>query len=762
MNASPKTNRNSAQEDIAAQKELASALRPVRLLLAASILLPIIIFVFASWLSYQQHLAEARDRVHRNLNTVYEHALKVFDTFELSARYLDELTDEQSDVEIRNEESELSTRLKSITDKLPQLRDLWVINAAGTPLVSATISPMPKIDLSDRDYFRVHRDNPKAGTYVSEVLKGRAADTWFFTLSRRREGPKNSFAGVTTISIAPEHFTNFYEKLPPPGVFALIRDDGAILARYPDISSQLVKLSPDSTVMRSIAKQPDEGFITGTSNFDGHTRLFAYRKMPHYNIYVVSGIPSEVVIQDWLKTLASHLLFGLPATIAMIGLGIMALRRTRREALAYSKLRQEVVRRERTELALQQAQKMEAVGRLTGGIAHDFNNLLTAILGNVDLALRRSGDGDDRLKRSLNAARQASERAASLVQRLLAFSRQHPLEVRAVDANKLVQGMSELLRRTIGETITVEAVLAGGLWKTAVDPNQLENALLNLAVNARDAMPGGGRLTIETANTYLDEAYVAANATDVSHGQYIMIAVSDTGTGMSRDVLERAFEPFFTTKPTGSGTGLGLSMVYGFVKQSGGHIKIYSETSEGTAIKLYLPRLMNESEVEPWLPAEPAVERKNVSERPDQILLVEDDEEVNRFSSEVLREEGYHVISTHDAAAGLRLLDANPDIKLLFTDVVLPGGMNGRQLADEAHRRRPNLRVLYTTGYTRNAIIHHGRLDADVDLLTKPFTSDALAKKVRQILDLDSKDPVTRVSAIIDNIRDKPNDGSDT
>ncbi|WP_245303469.1 ATP-binding protein [Pseudorhodoplanes sinuspersici] len=763
MNATSKTNKNAARDDLATQKELASAVRPVRFLLAASILLPIAIFALASWVSYQQHLSEAQDRVQRNLNTIYEHALKVFETFELSSRYLDELAGYQSDAEIRKSESDFSARLKSITDKLPQLRDLWVISAAGTPLASATIQPIPKLDLSDRDYFRVHRDNPNAGTYVSEVLKARAADTTFFTLSRRRSGPKNSFAGVTTVSIAPEYFVKFYAKLPPPGVFALIRDDGAILARYPDISMQLDKLAPDSAVMRSIAEQPGEGLVSGASSFDDHSRLLAYRKMPNYNIYVVSGIPGEVIIQGWLKSMASHLVFGLPATVAMIGLGLIALRRTRREAFAYTKLRQEVVRRERTELALQQSQKMEAVGRLTGGIAHDFNNLLTAILGNVDLALRRLGDGDERLKRSLNSARQASERAASLVQRLLAFSRQHPLEVRAVDVNKLVQGMSELLRRTIGETITVESVLAGGLWKTAVDPNQLENALLNLAVNARDAMPGGGRLTIETANTYLDDAYVTANASDVSSGQYILIAISDTGGGMSKEVIERAFEPFFTTKPSGSGTGLGLSMVYGFVKQSGGHIKIYSEAGEGTAIKLYLPRLMDENQVEPWVPTEPAAERKNgADDRPDQILLVEDDEEVNHFSSEVLREDGYHVISTHDAAAGLRLLDANPDIKLLFTDVVLPGGMNGRQLADEALRRRPNLRVLFTTGYTRNAIIHHGRLDADVDLLTKPFTSEALAKKVRQILDLDAKDPITRVSAIIDSIKDKPANDSDT
>ena len=247
-------------------------------------------------------------------------------------------------------------------------------------------------------------------------------------------------------------------------------------------------------------------------------------------------------------------------------------------------------RRESTEQALRQAQKMEAVGRLSGGIAHDFNNMLTVILGNIDMASRRIGDDNPRIQRLLDSARQASERAATLVQRLLAFSRQHPQEVKSVDINRLVQSMSELLRRTIGETVTVETVLAGGLWKIAVDANQLENAILNLAVNARDAMPDGGRLTIETSNSYLDDAYVATNSEDgFAAGQYVLLAVTDSGAGMSREVRERAFEPFFTTKPTGMGTGLGLSMVYGFIKQSSGHIKIYSEPGEGTTIKLYFP-----------------------------------------------------------------------------------------------------------------------------------------------------------------------------
>jgi two-component system NtrC family sensor kinase len=433
--------------------------------------------------------------------------------------------------------------------------------------------------------------------------------------------------------------------------------------------------------------------------------------------------------------MSSHLIFGIPATFAMFGLTLVALRHTRREAAVHRELRLEVARREETEHKLRQSQKMEAIGRLTGGIAHDFNNLLTAIIGNLDLSLRRL-EGQDRVRAWLGNCRQAANRAATLVQRMLAFSRQHPLEVKAVDVNRLVQGMSELLRRTIGETITIEAVLAGGLWKTAVDPNQLENAILNLAVNSRDAMPEGGRLTIETANCHLDDRYAEAAGEDVRPGQYVMVAVTDSGSGMSGEVKSRAFDPFFTTKPAGAGTGLGLSMVYGFAKQSGGHIGIYSEIGEGTTIKLYFPRLTEQGSVPVWIVQQPdmAAELPNGTET---VLVVEDDEQVNRFAAEALEERGYRVLAAPDGPTALRLLDhaADLSVHLLMTDVVLPAGMNGRQLADEVLRRRPGVKVLYITGYTRNAIIHHGRLDPDIELLTKPFTADALARKLRRMLD---------------------------
>ena len=380
--------------------------------------------------------------------------------------------------------------------------------------------------------------------------------------------------------------------------------------------------------------------------------------------------------------------------------------------------------------ALRQSQKMEAVGQLTGGIAHDFNNMLAVVVGSLELLGRRLPGTDMRAQRYLNAAADAARRGSILTQRLLAFSRQQPLEPEPVDANKLVAGMSDLLRHSIGVDVRLETVLAGGLWQTHADPNQLENVILNLALNARDAMAEGGRLTIETQNTHLDERYAAAHP-GVSAGQYVLIAVTDTGSGMPAEVIEKAFDPFFTTKPVGKGTGLGLSQVYGFVRQSGGHVKIYSEPGHGTTIKIYLPRLVG------------AVPKDNL-ENPAQILargdcqdvvlVVEDEPHVRRFSVEALIELGYQVLEADGASAALQLLDAHPEIVLLFTDVVMPE-VNGAKLAEEARRRRPNLKVLFTTGYTRNAVVHNGVLDSGVEMIGKPFTLDALAVKLRFILE---------------------------
>jgi PAS domain S-box-containing protein len=393
---------------------------------------------------------------------------------------------------------------------------------------------------------------------------------------------------------------------------------------------------------------------------------------------------------------------------------------------------EEIERRTAVEEALRQAQKMETLGQLTGGVAHDFNNLLQIVTGNLELLQRSLPEGEGRLRRAAENAAKGAERAAVLTQRLLAFSRRQPLAPKTLDPNRLIAGMSELLHRTLGETVEVEAVRASGLWQVEVDPNQLENAILNLAVNARDAMPGGGKLTIETANTHLDRAYVANNA-EVAPGQYVVLCVSDTGAGMDEETLNRAFEPFFTTKEVGKGTGLGLSMVYGFVKQSGGHLKIYSEPGEGTTVKIYLPRMMAADAAEEEKGDEPIVPE---GAREEIILVCEDDEDVRAYSIEVLRELGYGVLEAADGHAALALLK-QPGLRvdLLFTDVVLPGGMTGAVLADEARVLRPGLKVLFTTGYARNAIVHHGRLDPGVELITKPFSYSDLAMRIRDLLD---------------------------
>ena len=385
----------------------------------------------------------------------------------------------------------------------------------------------------------------------------------------------------------------------------------------------------------------------------------------------------------------------------------------------------------RLEEQLRQAQKMEAVGQLTGGIAHDFNNLLTGVTGSLELLQARVEQGRfEAVERYVSAAQGAARRAAALTQRLLAFSRRQTLDPRPVSLNRLVADMEELVRRSMGPAITTEVVGAAGLWAVLVDVNQVENALLNLCINARDAMPDGGRLTIETANKWLDDR--AAGQRDLPAGQYVSLCVTDTGTGMTPEVATRAFDPFFTTKPMGEGTGLGLSMIYGFARQSGGQVRIYSEVGQGTTMCLYLPRHYGEAEAGERAPvaSEPAASGGGGT-----VLVVDDEPTVRMLVSEVLEEKGYRVLEAHDGAAGLAMLRSDLRVDLLITDVGLPGGMNGRQLADAGRSLRPSLPVLFITGYAENAAVGDGRLDPGMQLLTKPFTMDALAGKALAILE---------------------------
>jgi signal transduction histidine kinase/CheY-like chemotaxis protein len=388
-------------------------------------------------------------------------------------------------------------------------------------------------------------------------------------------------------------------------------------------------------------------------------------------------------------------------------------------------LREEIVQREAAERQWRQSQKMEALGQLTGGVAHDFNNMLAIIVGNLEMLLRRLPESEARCRTFASNALTGAQRAAELTKRLLAFSRQQSLQPKPVHVNQCVQDVSVMLHRSLGENMQIETVQGGGLWRAYVDRPQLESALLNLAVNARDAMKGVGKLTIETANVFLDRSYADAH-NDVTPGQYVLVAITDTGSGMSADVLSRAFDPFFTTKEVGQGTGLGLSQVHGFIKQSQGHIKIYSELGVGTTVKLYLPRDTASKEEQ----ARPPAALDAPLQPPRKVLVVEDDADVREFVVTVLQDLGYQAISAANAESARSALAKDGHIDAMLTDVVMPG-INGKQLVDDIRDMRPDMAVLFMTGYSRNAIVHNGVLDPDVRLITKPFTVDELSRELR-------------------------------
>jgi PAS domain S-box-containing protein len=418
---------------------------------------------------------------------------------------------------------------------------------------------------------------------------------------------------------------------------------------------------------------------------------------------------------------------------------IDAIRDEQGNLLGFAKVTRDMTERMQAQRALREtqeqlaaAQRMEAIGQLSGGIAHDFNNLMMIVIGNLENAQRQTRGAETanpNVQRAINNAMRGAQRAAALTSRLLAFSRRQPLNPKPLDTNKFLAATSEFLQRSLGETVDIAMVGAPGLWQIEADPNHLESALVNVAINARDAMPSGGKVTIEASNVFADEDYCRVNP-ELSPGQYVLVCVSDTGCGMPPDVLNRAFEPFFTTKELGQGTGLGLSQVYGFVKQSGGHIKIYSEVDHGTTVKIFLPRYSNQivEEEQESLGPEP-------SENGETILIVEDDNDLRSYLLDVLRGLGYRVLTAPHAQSALAVLEqkATP-IHLLLTDVIMPS-MNGRELGRRARQLRPSLRVLYMTGYARNAVVHHGRLDEGVELLEKPITQNALAARVRTVLD---------------------------
>ncbi len=700
----------------------------LRLLVVASVLVPLLVFAVLAQVTWRDEQAKSRRGILQTLDLTQEHALKTFETLKLVADQVEQFIDSFSDQDIRRSEADLNLRLLRIRSTLEQVQDIWVLDASGVPLVSSSAYPASNaLSRADRDYFTA-QVAPASPPYISRLLHGRTNDEYFFQFSTRRADPDGTFRGVTAVAVEPDYFRTFHGRITDPtGIsIALVREQGDVLVRYPSTTRELTERPLVSEAFNEAIKaSPEHGYFRTASMFDADERLFAYRKVPGQPVYLTASTTTDAIMRQWFSTMGGYLLIGLPATLGLFLLSLMALRHTAREHQAMAALKSEAERRELAEEALRQVQKIEAVGRLTGGIAHDFNNLLTVVLGNLDILLHRLDPGDVRARRSATLAKEGAIRAALLTQRLLAFSRQQPLAPKRVDANALVAGMSDLTRRTLGEKITVKAVLANRPAIVDIDPNQLESAVLNLAVNARDAMPEGGTLTIETVHEHVAEQAPGVEAP--APGDYVVIRVRDTGSGIPADVLPKVFEPFFTTKPHGQGTGLGLSQVFGFIKQSGGYVRLDSREGQGTCVALYLPAAKPEHEVADSVShSAPAAPRADAMSQTRVVLVVEDDPGVRRFSVDAFQDLGFEVIEAPDAASAMAQIARHEHIDLLFTDVGLPG-TDGRSLARSIKLERPLIRVLLTSGYANQ--IAQFRPEDGFELLPKPFSLEQLAER---------------------------------
>ena len=553
-------------------------------MLAASVVFPVLLFCYASWVNYHAAVEQADERIRQALDLSAEHALRVFRSISVTFDSVEQITRGRAEQSLRASEAELSERLKQFVDAVPEIGSIWILNAQGDAIISSLLFPMPAAaNAPDRAYLKEQLGHDQH-IHIGDVLRIQLRNRLIFPVSKWRTDSSGTFSGFTEISVSPQAFERFYAPLAArtSASYTLIRDDGAVLARYPVPTTPNIKLDASSGFAQLISRSPQGGTYTAISGIDNLERRISARKLEGFPVYVTSSLETRDIVQGWLWHMAGHLVFGIPATAFFIALIVLAMKTT-------SELYAEGERRQAAEASLRQSQKMEALGQLTGGVAHDFNNLLTIILGNLQLALRHITE--DRPRTLLTNSYRAAERATELTKRLLAFSRNQPLDPRPLDANRLVAGMSDLLGRTLGETILIETVRGGGLWQTEVDKAELESALLNLAINARDAMPEGGKLTIETANAFLDEAY-CETVDGVKSGQYVLISMTDTGAGMSQEVIGKAFDPFFTTKAAGAGTGLGLSQVYGFVRKAAATSASTARSAKGPRSRSICPAVL--------------------------------------------------------------------------------------------------------------------------------------------------------------------------
>jgi two-component system, NtrC family, sensor kinase len=699
------------------QTEQRNSLRLLQWMMAASLALPVALFVFASVASWNSTRDTADRQIERTLDVAHEHALKVFETIDRSLSEINEIIRGIPDAAIRSREQMLHLRLKRLADSLPQMKSAWIFDAQGHALVNSLVSPPPSIDFSDRDYFKAH-GLKDIGIFIGKALTPRAPyqGAAFFSVSRRREADDGSFAGVIQASVLPEYFENFYARIghDPGSFFALGLTDGTVLARFP-VTEGEVHIDRNGPVGQKIAASPRAGLVTITSPADGIERRLGYQRLAEYPIYVSAGLETSAIRSRWLSAIGGYLIFGLPATALLFLILSLALRRTQR-------LHFESAKRMEAEEALKHSQRLEALGQLTGGVAHDFNNLLTVIRASVDL-LRRPHLAEERRLRYIDAISETVSRAAKLTSQLLAFARRQTLKPEMFDVGQSVQTLSEMIGTLTGSPIEIVTRMPDQPCFINADAGQFETALINMAVNARDAMGGEGRLTI-AVGTAADLPGPAPHPQS-PHG-YVAVSVEDTGVGIPQEQFGRIFEPFFTTKQVGEGTGLGLSQVFGFTKQSGGEVMVESEIGKGSSFTLYLPRALRGERPQP-APVEeaPPVDGHGMS-----VLLVEDNIEVGTFATDALTELGYATTLVGNAMDALAELNRNAGgFDVVFTDVVMPG-MTGIDLAKEIRRRYLDLPVVLTSGYSQ-MLSQNGSYG--FELLQKPYSIEQLSRVLHKV-----------------------------
>lgn len=698
--------------------------RPLWALLLLALLFPALL---AGWFAWHRHAAalnEAEVMAQRSVIALEQHMGNVLQTHALLLCQIADITRGQSWTKIESD-AHLQKVFANLTANFDQVSLIGIADANGVLRVSSVRQPVDGITVADRDYFIAHKSGKAKEIFFSEPYTGRMNGVRQFAISIARTGPSGEFDGIVFAAVSLDYFTTFWKQFVPSGgyLIPLMREDGMLLVRYPTHDNP-ERLNPNGPFLAHARSAP-RGLYTAVSQVDGIERINAYSQIKNYPLFISFSVETRTALQSWRNEMLPALFMAVVATIALIALFFLVIRQShmqRRAAVRWREiagnLENEIMRREAAEEQLRQAQKMEAFGQLTGGIAHDFNNMLASIVGNLELMrVHLANGGTSAIAQCVDRAEAVADRAAGMIQRLLSFARRKKLKSVPVRINALLQSASDMFEDAVGPNIRIETILPETSPIALCDPGQLETALLNLVINARDAMPDGGKITIAASTNDMPEA-AETTADVVRRPSSVVISVTDSGTGMTQDVLERAFEPFFTTKGIGEGSGLGLPMVFGFAQQSGGQVKIESRVKAGTTVVLKLPAYNGEIHEDVLYPAQSAFQVRIFAKN---VLLVEDDTAVRHVLTEALRQAGATVMVAGNAEEALTILAANSGIDVVVTDIGLPGGSSGYQLANVVRRNRSELPFLFISGYSRG---HEGAESSILPqdrVMPKPF-----------------------------------------